>query len=64
MELKLMNSTIRATPRNIVVHVLIHEICHWPQIAMLLRLNGIVAEFRDFIFSPVMPAKFRRELAA
>lgn len=54
LELKLMNSTIHVTPRKIVVHVLMHEIRHWPQIATLLRLNGIVAEFRDFIFSPVM----------
>lgn len=54
LELNLMNRTIRATPRKIVVHVLMHEIRHWPQIATLLRLNGIVGELRDFLFSPVM----------
>jgi uncharacterized damage-inducible protein DinB len=54
MEFKLMNSMIRASPRKIVVHALVHEIRHWPQIATLLRLNGVVAEFRDFLFSPVM----------
>jgi uncharacterized damage-inducible protein DinB len=59
MELKLMNSTIRATPRKIIFHVLIHEVRHWPQVATLLRLNGIVAEFRDFIFSPVMSGDVR-----
>jgi uncharacterized damage-inducible protein DinB len=62
VELKLMNSTIRATPRKIVVHVLMHEVRHWPQIATLLRLNGVVAEFRDFLFSPVMSGKRRREI--
>lgn len=40
---------------KIVIHVLIHEIRHWPQIATLLRVNGIVADVRDFIFSPVVP---------
>jgi uncharacterized damage-inducible protein DinB len=64
LELKLMNSTIRATPRKIVVHVLMHEIRHWPQIATLLRLNGIVAEFRDCLFSPVMSGKLGREISA
>jgi uncharacterized damage-inducible protein DinB len=63
-QLKLMNSTIRATPRKIVVHALMHEIRHWPQIATLLRLNGIVAEFRDFLFSPVMSGDVRREVSA
>jgi uncharacterized damage-inducible protein DinB len=51
-ELPLMNTTIQTTPRKIVVHVLLHEIRHWPQIATLLRLNGIAAGFRDYIFSP------------
>jgi len=43
-----MNSTIRVTPRKIVVHVLMDEIRHWPQVAALLRLNGIVAGFSTF----------------
>ena len=64
VELKLMNSTIRATPRKIVVQVVMHEIRHWPQLATLLRLNGIVAEFRDFLFSPVMTGEVRREISA
>jgi len=58
-ELHLLNSTVRATPRKIVVHVLLHEIRHWPQIAALLRLNGIVAELRDFIFSPILLGEIR-----
>ncbi len=64
IELKLMHSTIRATPRKIVIHVLMHEIRHWPQIATLLRLNGIVADFRDFLFSPVMSGEVRRNTSA
>jgi uncharacterized damage-inducible protein DinB len=60
VEFGLMNTMIRATPQKIVIHVLMHEIRHWPQVAMLLRLNGIVAEFRDFLFSPVMSGDVRR----
>lgn len=63
-ELKLMNSAIAATPRKIVVHVLLHEIRHWPQVATILRLNGIVAGFRDFLFSPVMCGSGRKESSA
>jgi uncharacterized damage-inducible protein DinB len=54
VEFKILNKMTRATPRKVVFHVLIHEIRHWPQIAALLRLNGVVADFRDFLFSPVM----------
>lgn len=64
VEMNLMNNMVRATPRKIVVHVLMHEIRHWPQIATLLRLNGIVAEFRDFLFSPALHGKPRRETSA
>jgi uncharacterized damage-inducible protein DinB len=53
-ELKLMNSSFMVTPRKIIVHVLLHEIRHWAQIATLLRLNGIALEFHDFLFSPVL----------
>ena len=63
-ELNLMNRVIPATPRKIVTHILLHEIRHWPQIAALLRLNGIVAEFRDFLFSPVMSGTVGRETSA
>jgi uncharacterized damage-inducible protein DinB len=52
-EFKLLNSTVSATPRKIVVHVLLHEIRHWAQIATILRLNGMIGEFHDFLFSPV-----------
>ena len=53
-EFKLMNSVLRLTPRKIIVHVLVHEIRHWAQIATLLRLNGVTGEFHDFLFSPAM----------
>ncbi len=39
-EFKLMNSVLRVTPKKIIVHVLVHEMRHWAQIATLLRLNG------------------------
>jgi uncharacterized damage-inducible protein DinB len=43
-----------ASPRKIVIHVLMHEIRHWAQIATVLRLNGLVDQWHDFIISPVM----------
>jgi uncharacterized damage-inducible protein DinB len=53
-ELTLMKTTVRASPRKIVVHVLTHEIRHWAQIATLLRLHGVQGEFHDFLLSPVL----------
>jgi uncharacterized damage-inducible protein DinB len=49
-----MNSSLKATPRKIVVHVLLHEIRHWAQIATLLRLTGVTDGFHDILFSPAM----------
>jgi uncharacterized damage-inducible protein DinB len=49
-----MNNFMRATPRKLVVHVLIHEIRHWAQIGTLFRVNGLKADFHDFLFSPVL----------
>lgn len=60
-EYKIVNSVLRATPKKIVVHVLIHEIRHWAQIATLFRLNGLAVEFHDFLFSPVWSGEPRRE---
>ena len=59
-EFTLMNSLLRATPRKIVVHVLMHEIRHWAQVGMLFRLNGLAIDFHDFLFSPVMGGEFKR----
>jgi uncharacterized damage-inducible protein DinB len=60
-EHKIQNNVLTATPRKIVVHVLLHEIRYWAQIAALLRLNGLVDEFHDFLFSPVLGGGLRRE---
>jgi uncharacterized damage-inducible protein DinB len=60
-EHKMQNSILTVTPRKIVVHILLHEIRHWAQIATLLRLNGLVDDFHDFLFSPVMGGGIRRE---
>ena len=59
-EFKLMNSSLKATPRKIVVHVLLHEIRHWAQIATLLRLTGVTDGFHDFLFSPALGGELRR----
>ena len=59
-EFTLMNSFLRATPRKIMIHVVIHEIRHWAQIGTLLRLQGVIGEFHDFLFSPVLGGEFRR----
>ncbi|HWZ55019.1 MAG TPA: DinB family protein [Verrucomicrobiae bacterium] len=55
---------LTVTPRKIVVHVVLHEIRHWAQIATLLRLNGLSGEFHDFLFSPVMGGGRRERGAA
>ncbi len=44
---------VHATPRKIIVHVLMHEIRHWAQIATMFRLNGLKVDMHDFLFSPV-----------
>ena len=58
-EFNFMNNILRATPRKIVAHVLMHEIRHWAQIGTLFRLNGLTFEFHDFIFSPALGGQFR-----
>jgi uncharacterized damage-inducible protein DinB len=50
---KIGNNSLTATPRKIMIHILLHEIRHWAQIATLFRLNGLTGEFHDFLFSPV-----------
>jgi len=57
----ILNNFLRATPRKIVIHILMHEIRHWAQIATLLRLQGLTDEFHDFLFSPVLGGEYRRE---
>jgi uncharacterized damage-inducible protein DinB len=64
VEFKIVNNVILATPKKIIVHVLMHEIRHWAQIATIFRLNGLVCGFRDFLFSPAMGGEFRWEAKA
>ena len=53
-DFRLLDYSLTASPRKIIIHVLMHEIRHWAQIATLLRLNGLRCEFHDFLFSPVL----------
>ena len=62
-EYMMMNHPIRATPKKFVVHVLLHEIRHWAQIATLLRQNGLKGDFHDFLFSPALGGDARLEQA-
>ena len=50
----ILNRALRATPRKIVLHVLVHEIRHWAQIATLLRLQGLTVQPHDLLLSPVL----------
>jgi uncharacterized damage-inducible protein DinB len=59
-DFKMLGSSLTATPRKIITHVVVHEIRHWAQIATLLRLNGMSGDFHDFLFSPVLGGEFRR----
>jgi uncharacterized damage-inducible protein DinB len=60
-EFKILTYRVRATPRKVITHTLLHEIRHWAQIATLLRLSGVVDEFHDFLASPVMGGEWGRE---
>jgi uncharacterized damage-inducible protein DinB len=53
-EFTVVNRGLRATPRKIVLHILVHEIRHWAQIATMLRLQGLTADFHDLLLSPVL----------
>jgi uncharacterized damage-inducible protein DinB len=53
-ELTIVDHTRRLTPRKILVHVVLHEIRHWAQIATLLRLQGMKVDPHDFLLSSVM----------
>lgn len=59
-DFKMMNSSLRLTPRKIMVHVVLHEIRHWAQIATMLRLQGLPGDFHDFLFSPVFGGEIKR----
>jgi uncharacterized damage-inducible protein DinB len=57
----LMNSILKATPKKIIVHTLMHEVRHWAQIGTLLRLQGLTGEFHDFLFSPVLGGEMKKQ---
>lgn len=63
MHFKVLNFDVTATPKKIVMHILMHEIRHWAQIATLLRLHGIPSGFHDFLISPVYGGEFREASA-
>ena len=54
VDVPLLGSTVRASPRKVVLHVLTHEIRHWAQVATLLRLEGWIGDRQDLLFSPVL----------
>jgi uncharacterized damage-inducible protein DinB len=60
-EYMMMNHPVRATPKKFIIHVLLHEVRHWAQIATLLRQNGLKGDFHDFLFSPSLGGDARRE---
>ena len=57
------NNPIRATPKKFIIHILVHEIRHWAQIATVLRMDGLKGDFHDFLFSPVLGGDARRDPA-
>jgi uncharacterized damage-inducible protein DinB len=59
-EFKILTFTINVTPKKIALHVLMHEIRHWAQLATLFRLNGFKVELHDFLFSPVLGGEIGR----
>ena len=59
-EFVILGYNVTATPKKIVMHVLIHEVRHWAQIATLCRLNGLVVEWQDFLGAPSWAARSSR----
>jgi uncharacterized damage-inducible protein DinB len=59
-EFDFFGKTLRATPRKIIVHIVIDEIRHSAQIATLFRLHGLRDKFHDFLFSPVLGGELIR----
>jgi uncharacterized damage-inducible protein DinB len=47
--------TLHATRRKLVVHILLHSIRHWAQLATLLRAHGYSTDWaKDFLMSDAM----------
>jgi uncharacterized damage-inducible protein DinB len=60
-EFDFFGNLLKATPKKMIIHVLLHEIRHWAQIATLFRLDGFKVDFQDFLFSPVLGGEFIRK---
>lgn len=59
-EYTILKFTVRATPKKIVAHVLMHEVRHWAQISTICRLSGMAGEMHDLLGSPVFGGGFER----
>ena len=59
-EFEFFGNHLRATPRKLIAHVLVHEIRHWAQLATFLRQSELAGEFHDFLFSPVLGGELKR----
>src|SRR5882762_7069278 len=51
----LTSGTLSASKRKIAIHMLLHGVRHWAQLATALREAGFTQSKHDFIFSNVMP---------
>jgi uncharacterized damage-inducible protein DinB len=51
----LTSGTLSASKRKIVIHMLLHGVRHWAQLATALREAGFAQSKHDFLFSNVMP---------
>jgi uncharacterized damage-inducible protein DinB len=51
----LTSGTLTASKRKIAIHMLLHGVRHWAQLATALREAGFAPGKHDFIFSNVMP---------
>jgi uncharacterized damage-inducible protein DinB len=63
-EYKIYTHTLKATPRKIILHVVMHEIRHWAQIATVFRYNGLTSNLHDLLFSPVLAGGREKENAS
>jgi len=51
----LTSGELSASKRKIAIHMLLHGVRHWAQLATALREAGFTQSKHDFIFSNVMP---------
>jgi len=51
----LTSGTLSASKRKIAIHMMLHGVRHWAQLATALREAGFAQGKHDFIFSNVMP---------